>query len=74
MVVSLIELLPNLSDVGGNNHKVSMGEANQYIPIAVPLREKQRKRINFSTNIPLTWLAMGVSCCARLYDHVQYQR
>lgn len=51
VVVSLIELLPNLPDVSGNNHKVAVGEANQYIPVTVPLRETQRK--NFSTNISL---------------------
>lgn len=36
VVVSLVELLPNLPDVSGNNHKVSMGEANEYVPITVP--------------------------------------
>ena len=36
MVVSLTELMTNLPDVRGDNHKVPMGEADQYIPITIP--------------------------------------
>lgn len=36
MVASLVELRLYLSDVGGNNQEVSMGKANQYVPITKP--------------------------------------
>ena len=71
MVVSLIELLPNLSDVGGNNHKVPMGEANQNIPVTIPGRDTQRKSVNLSRNISGSYFRNSVwSVC----DDVQYQR
>lgn len=51
VVVSLVELLTNLLDVSGNNHKVSVGEANEYIPITKPVCDSGRKKSNFKQNI-----------------------
>lgn len=41
MVASLVELVPNLPDVGGNNHKVPVGESDEYIPITIPGRDNR---------------------------------
>lgn len=50
MVAGLMELLANLLDVSGNNHKVPVGEADQDIPITVPRRDMQRRRTNSKTS------------------------
>lgn len=67
--MGLIELLPNLPDVSGNNHKVAMGESNQYVPITIPSKVRHRKRAHFRTNTLLQRLT---------FHHVQecdkYQR
>lgn len=47
MIVSLVELLPDLPDVGGNNHQVSVGETNQYIPIPIPSDERKKGELIF---------------------------
>lgn len=31
-----MELISNFTDVSGNNHKVTVGEADQYITVTVP--------------------------------------
>lgn len=68
VVVSLIELLPNLPDVGGNNHKVPMGEANQNIPVTIPGRDTQRKRINLSTNISGSYFHNSFGQCVMMFS------
>ena len=39
MVSSLEQLLTNLLHVGGDHHKISMGETNHDIAIAIPTTE-----------------------------------
>ena len=47
MIASLIDLIPYLSDVCGNNHKVSMGEANKYVSITIPGQQQKKRRKEF---------------------------
>lgn len=57
-----MELLANLLDVSGNNHKVPVGEADQDIPITVPRRDMQRRRTNSKTS-SLPWLGTAPRYC-----------
>lgn len=36
VVVSLVQLLTDLTDVGGDHHKVAVGEANQNVAVTIP--------------------------------------
>lgn len=47
MVQSLVELMPYLPDMGGNNHKVPQGETNQYISIPVPGGDRKKGELIF---------------------------
>jgi len=50
VVVSLIELSSYLPDVCGDTHEISMGEANENIPITVPEQsERAREGARFGT-------------------------
>ena len=50
VVVSLKELLANLTDVSGNDHKITLRKSYHYIPIPIPdHRERERARERQST-------------------------
>lgn len=46
MVVSLVELVSDLPDVSRYHDKVPVGEADQYVPVAVPSTNTERERTN----------------------------
>lgn len=70
MVVSLIELISYLPDVCGDDHKVSMGETNEYIPITIPTQcNKDGERTRFTAN---NSSVITKACC--VCEQMQYQR
>lgn len=70
MVVSLVELVSDLPDVSRYHDKVPVGEADQYVPVAVPSTNTEREK----QTLVKCQAATTVEMCLMVSDGADYQR
>lgn len=71
MVVSLVELVSDLPDVSRYHDKVSVGEADQDVPVAVPSPTQRGKE---QTLVKCHAATATVEMCVLVSDGAGYQR